>query len=443
METESKMRLMQLLTIKNEPTEAPRDERRREMPVIPVRGAVRKSPLVAVKIGGILVVVFLWCAAGVMNARAQDALQQAADICVEKYPFVTESVEVAEGSTYGTLMADAGVGAADAAAIFAAAEEVYDLTNVRLGRTIDLVYGRESGELQRLEYQIDSEEVLQVSRDDSGAWTAERVLIPYEVAVKTAEGVIEGSLYVSALKQDLDERAIIALAEVFQWEVDFVMDVRVGDTYRFIYEERYLNGQYVMPGAVLGAKFVNDGQTYYAFGYVAPDGSEGYFDEEGESVEKVFLKAPVAFKYISSGFTTGLRYISAFDVSTGHRAIDYAAPTGTPIRAVGDGTVVQAGWNGAYGRFVSLRHNSIYTTNYGHMSRIAVSAGQKVTQGQTIGYVGSTGFSTGPHLHYEMVKNGSKINPLREEFPSTEPVPEEYRADYMSKIAELRERLDD
>ena len=433
---------MQRLTIRNKPAEPVDDGSRLEIPVVSARGATRKSPFLAVKIVGILVVVFLWCAAGVMNARAQDALQQAAGICVEKYPSVTSSFEVVEDSTFGTLMADAGVSAADAAAIFAAAEDVYDLTSVRLGRMIDLIYDRESGELLRMEYQIDSEEVLKVGRNE-GVWTAERVLIPYEVAVKTAEGVIESSLYVSALKQDLDERAIIALAEVFQWEVDFAMDVRVGDTYRFIYEERYRDGQYVMPGAVLGAKFVNDGQTYYAFGYAAPDGSEGYFDEAGESVEKVFLKAPVAFKYISSGFTTGLRYISAFDVSTGHRAIDYAAPTGTPIRAVGDGTVTRAGWNGAYGNFVSVRHNSIYTTNYGHMSRIAVSAGQKVTQGQTIGYVGSTGFSTGPHLHYEMVKNGTKINPLREEFPSTDPVPEQFRADYLSKIAELRGRLDD
>lgn len=395
-----------------------------------------------IRIGGILVVVLLWSAAGVMNARAQAALEEAAAMCVEKYPFITESVEVVEGSTYGTLMAEAGVSGSDSAAIFAASEGVYDLSRVRLGRTIDLIYDRETGEFLRLEYQIDSEEVLAVSRDEGGAWAAERVVIPYEVKVRTAEGVIESSLYVSALEQDLDERAIIGLAEVFQWEVDFVMDVRKGDTYRFIFEERYLDGQYVMPGPVLAAKFVNDGRTYYAFNYVSPDGEEGYFNEDGESVEKVFLKAPVAFKYISSGFTTGLRYISAFNVSTGHRAIDYAAPTGTPIRAVGDGTVVRAGWNGGYGNFVSVRHNSTYTTNYAHMSRIAVSYGQKVSQGQTIGYVGSTGFSTGPHLHYEMVKFGTKINPLREEFPSTEPVAEEYREDYLGKIAPLRERLD-
>lgn len=434
---------MEQLSLTNGPQEKPPTGNWSDISVMQdgKRGRARKSPVTPLRIAGILVVIALWSAAGVMNARAQADLEEAVAICVEKYPYVTESVEVVEGSTYGTLMAGTGVSGEDSAAVFAAAEEVYDLSSIRLGRTIDLVYDRESGEFLRLEYQIDSEEVLEVSKME-GNWVAERVPIPYEVQVRTAEGVIESSLYVSALEQDLDERAIIALAEVFQWEVDFVMDVRQGDTYRFIYEERYLDGQYVMPGAVLAAKFVNDGRTYYAFNYVMPDGGEGYYNDEGESVEKVFLKAPVAFRYISSGFTTGLRYISAFNVSTGHRAIDYAAPAGTPIRAVGDGTVVYAGWNNGYGNFVSVRHNSTYTTNYGHMSRIAVRYGQKVSQGQTIGYVGSTGFSTGPHLHYEMVKFGTKINPLREEFPSTEPVPEEYREDYLSRIAQLREALD-
>ncbi len=433
---------MEQLSLTGEPEERP-TERWSGISTMPggSKGRSRPIGMTLFKLGGVLLVVLLWSAAGVMHARAQASLEEAAAICVEKYPYLNKSVEVVDGSTYGTLMADAGVGGTDAAAIFAASEDVYDLSKVRLGRTIDLIYDRETGEFLRLKYQIDSEEVLEVSKGEEG-WTAERVAIPYEVKVRTVEGTIDSSLYVSALEQDLDERAIIALADVFQWEIDFVMDVRQGDTYRFVYEERYLDGGYVMPGAVLAAKFVNDGRPYYAFRYVSPDGDESYYNEEGESVEKVFLKAPVAFRYISSGFTTGLRYVSAFNVSTGHRAIDYAAPLGTPIRAVGDGTVTLAGWNGAYGNMVKIRHNSTYSTNYGHMSRIAVRYGQKVSQGQTIGYVGSTGFSTGPHLHYEMVKYGVKINPLTEEFPSTEPVPEDQKQAYLDGIADLRAQLD-
>jgi murein DD-endopeptidase MepM/ murein hydrolase activator NlpD len=243
--------------------------------------------------------------------------------------------------------------------------------------------------------------------------------------------------------QGIDERAIISLADVFQWSVDFVMDVRVDDTFKFIYEERFQDGKYVMPGDILAAKFVNDGKTYYAFYFEESDDEWGYYDEEGNSVQKIFLRAPAAYKYISSGFTTGQRYISAFNISTGHRAIDYAAPTGTPIRSVGDGTVVFAGWDSrGYGYRTSIRHNSVYTTNYCHQSKVAVRYGQKVKQGQTIGYVGSTGLSTGPHLHYEMVKNGVKINPLREEFPSDKPIAEVSRAAFIEAVAEYRPQLD-
>ena len=156
----------------------------------------------------------------------------------------------------------------------------------------------------------------------------------------------------------------------------------------------------------------------------------------------MFLKAPVEFRYISSGFTTGRRYVEAFNVSTGHRAIDYAASSGTPIRSVGDGTISFAAWNGAYGNMVKVRHNGTYSTNYGHMSKIAVSTGTKVKQGDIIGYVGSTGFSTGPHLHYEMVKNGAKVNPLAEVLPPGEALKGESLSRFLEYADTLRNELD-
>ena len=224
------------------------------------------------------------------------------------------------------------------------------------------------------------------------------------------------------------------------------MNIRTGDYFKFIYEERYLDGEYVMPGDILVAKFINDGREYKAYYLDRAQLDEnnsvgGYYNENGESMQKIFLKAPVSYKYISSGFTTGLRYVQAFDVSTKHRAIDYAAPYGTPIKAVGDGTVVHASWNGGYGNFISIRHNSTYTTNYAHLSKYAVSYGQKVVQGQTIGYVGSTGFSTGPHVHYEMVKHGTKINPQTEDFPSTDGVAEEDQEAFNKIIEKYKEQL--
>ncbi len=361
----------------------------------------------------------------------------------------TRQLEIREDSTYGILLAEAGIPTTTRQAIFEAAKNVYNLSTIRLGRTFNLVYDKQTDQLQQLIYQIDTEEKLYLNLQNTTTgtttepvWIAERIPIPYEVKIKTVEGTIETSMYEAALEQGIDERAVIAFADAFQWTIDFAWEVRKGDTFKFIYEERYLDGKYIMPGQVLAGKFVNNGKELYAFYYEETQDNKGYFDENGNSAERTFLKAPLAFKYISSGFTSGLRYISAFNISTGHRAVDYAAAYGTPVRAVGDGTVVFAGWDGAYGNKISIHHNGTYTTNYAHLSRFAVRYGQKVSQGQTIGYVGSTGLSTGPHLHYELVKYGTKINPLTETFPPKEGIKEENKETYLAAIKDLKEQLD-
>lgn len=355
-----------------------------------------------------------------------------------------ERVEITPKATFGVLMEDAGVSGADTAAIYEASKGVYDLAAIRAGKTLDLVYDPTesgTGTFRELVYALNDEEELHV-RKEGEAWTAVLETIAYELKIKTVEGTIESSLYAAALGQGIDERAVIAMGDVFQWTIDFAQDVRVGDTFKFIYEERYREGTYVMPGHVLAAEYVNDGTVYRGYRFIDAAGDEGYYDEKGTSLRKMFLKAPLSFKYITSGFTTGRRYVAAFNTSTGHRAIDYAAKAGTPIRATADGTVVSAGWNGPYGNFVSIRHNATYTTNYAHQSKLAVRRGQKVEQGQIIGYVGSTGFSTGPHLHYEMVKNGTKINPLRETFPGTDPVKPEEMPALQEVVAKWAPELD-
>ena len=361
----------------------------------------------------------------------------------------TRSLEITEGATYGFLMAQAGVPTTTRQEIFAAAQSVYDLTKIRLGRSLDLVYDLTTDELEQLVYQIDTEERLYVSLNSTTTasstepvWSAAVKSIPYEIKIKTVAGTIETSMYESALAQNIDERAVIGFADAFQWTIDFAWEVRQGDTYKFIYEERYLDGEYIMPGQILAGKFVNAGKDLYAFYYQETAENFGYFDEAGNSAERTFLKAPLAFKYITSGFTTGSRYIAAFNIATGHRAIDYAATFGTPVRAVGDGTVIFAGWDGSYGYKISVRHNATYTTNYAHLSKFAIKSGQKVSQGQTIGYVGSTGLSTGPHLHYELVKNGTKMNPLTEVFPPKEGIKEENKPAYLAVTKDLKEKLD-
>lgn len=368
-----------------------------------------------------------------------------------------ELVLIEDGSTFGNLVATSGVDYALAMKIYEAAQDVYDLVKIRVGRNIELTYDKDTDELKTLAYQIDTEEKLFVEKIASSSpdlstssstkkivytWQARREAIPYEIKTVSKGGVIESSMYQTALDEDIDIRAIIELANAFQWSIDFAMDPRKGDTFQFVYEERHLDGEYVMPGQVLAGKYINAGEEYLLYYFEESEENKGFFDENGNSVQKMFLKAPVAFKYISSGFTTGQRWVEAFNVSTGHRAIDYAAPAGTPIRVVGDGTVTSAGWNsGGYGYLTKIRHNSTYSTNYAHQSRIIVSRGQKVKQGQTIGYVGSTGFSTGPHLHYEMVKNGIKINPLREVLPPGKPIKEENQERFQEVIEEYKQLL--
>ena len=354
--------------------------------------------------------------------------------------FKEVDIEVVDGSTFGTLMKDYGVTSTLAHSLFTSSEDVYDLSKVRIGKNITLFFD-EQEDLQKLIYPIDTEEELHINKSASSTWGAARIPIEYETRIVQKNGTVDSSMYQAAIDGDIDIRAIIDLAEVFQWSVDFALDPRVGDTFEFIYEERYRDGEYVMPANVLAGVYNNAGKVYQTYYF---DGGEepGYFDEDGNSAVRMFLKAPVHYKYISSGFTTGRRYVAAFDVSTGHRAIDYAAPAGTPIRATGDGTVTSAGWSSAgYGYLTKIRHNGTFSTNYAHQSKIAVRRGQKVKQGDVIGYVGSTGFSTGPHLHYEMVKHGIKINPLREEFPSGEPIATELLADYKNSIADYQKKL--
>jgi murein DD-endopeptidase MepM/ murein hydrolase activator NlpD len=399
-------------------------------------------------------------ALGWLNYNQAGELQQEQQAAQEAEP--TDRllrVEITPNSTYGVLMSEAGVSGNDSQAIFTAAQDVYDLSNVRVGRFLDLYYSLESNELEQLVYQIDSEEELFVTKEERRAtsdenasstaeeiikdvWTAERKPIDYEVKIKTAEGKIESSMYQSALDNGIDIRAIIALADAYQWTIDFAIDPRVGDSYKFIYEERYRDGQYVMPGSILAGRYQNAGQDYYVFYFEESEENKGFFDENGNSVQKMFLKAPINYKYITSGFTTGLRCLEAYNLCTNHRAIDYAAPIGTPIRAVGDGTVVFAGWNsGGYGYLTTVRHNGTYTTNYAHQSQILVKYGQKVKQGEIIGKVGSTGLSTGPHLHYEMVKYGVKINPLTEVLPPGEAIKEENKTRFFEAIKGYQEDL--
>ncbi len=361
---------------------------------------------------------------------------------VEASPLYRQQrLDIHSGDTFVSLLSSAGVGQEIINEILAVAKDDYNLAQIKPGHKLVLFFAPDSDDLQKLYYQISDEEELIIEKKGE-EWQVKRQDIPYQIELETVSGTIDTSLYESAKQQGLEDSLIISLANIFQWSIDFAYQVKAGDQYKFIYEKRFLDGKYMMPGRILAAQFINNGKVIRGF-YFQGEKSQGYFDQDGNSLRKAFLKAPVAYKYISSGFTTGRRYVQAFNITTGHRAIDYAARYGTPIRAVADGIVVIAGWQGSYGRKVSIRHNDTYTTNYAHMSRIAVKRGQRVKQGEVIGYVGSSGLSTGPHVHYELVKRGVKINPLTADLPPGEPVSEVDRQEFMQVVDNFSKLLDE
>lgn len=362
------------------------------------------------------------------------ALPQVGELASAEEQETTTDIQIQSGDTFTALLEAHGVLVATANEILEASKPVYDFAAIRAGKTIVLHASHTTGELERLTYEPSTEEYVSVEKSSDG-WTARIQPIEYEIRQKTVRGTIDSSLYETALAQGLDERAVIALAEMFAWQIDFAVDIRTNDSFSMILEERYRNGVYAMPGHIRAAQFNNNSITYKGFFYTQADGIEGYFDEEGNSLQKIFLKSPLQYRYISSRF--GKRVDPISRKASTHTGIDYAAPYGTPAVTVGDGTIVFAGWHGGYGYSVDVRHNEMYTTRYGHFSKIAVKTGEKVQQGDIVGYVGSTGWSTGPHLHYEMIKHRSQVDPFNEEVPPTEPLSVELMPAFLEHIKQF------
>ena len=225
------------------------------------------------------------------------------------------------------------------------------------------------------------------------------------------------------------------LVAIFGWDIDFSLDIRQGDSFGIVYEELYKDGVKIRNGRILSAKFVNDGKAYKAVYYTDPSGNSDYYAPDGKSMRKAFLRSPVKFSRISSRFSNK-RWHPVLSKWRSHKGVDYAAARGTPVRASGDGKISFAGRKGGYGRLVVISHGGRYTTAYGHLHRYAKGArsGRKVKQGQIIGYVGSSGLATGPHLHYEFRVNGVHRNPLTVKLPEAKPVNTAYIDNFEKQI---------
>jgi murein DD-endopeptidase MepM/ murein hydrolase activator NlpD len=299
-----------------------------------------------------------------------------------------------------------------------------------------------AGEFHSFEYEIDCEERL-VIRAEADGFSLAREPIVYEIKTVMVCGTIRSSLFEAA--QEIGEVPMLALklVDIFGWEVDFVYDVRAGDTFKAIVEKRYRNGQFAGYGSIPAAEFVNQGKTYQGFLFENRDGKPEYYDAKGRSLRRTLLKTPIDYARISSGFSYN-RFHPIKKEWCPHPAIDYAAPVGTPVRTVGDGVVLETGRKNASGKYIKIRHNSVYQTYYLHLSRFAkgIRKGKKVHEGQVIGYVGNTGMSTGPHLDFRMKKNGKYVNPRRVIAPASPPVPKERIEEYRGRIEPLLARLD-
>lgn len=347
------------------------------------------------------------------------------------------TITVPSGATFAALLSSVGIATSTANQILENSKDVYDFSKIVSGREMAFTFANADGALRKLVYNINTEErlIVEIQPEIKAATSS----IPYKIKQEEVSGIIQTSLYESFVENNLDVRLALALAEMFAWQVDFAADIRTGDNFKVIYEKRFLDEEYIMPGNILAAKFINDKKEFRGYYFTSANTKAAYYDENGNSLQKEFLKSPLQYKYISSGFSYARINPITKKVSP-HRGIDYAANYGTPAVSVGDGTVTQAGWNGYYGLSVTVRHNDTYKTVYGHFSSLAkgIRVGAKVRQGQVVGYVGATGQATGPHLHYEMHKFGNYVNPFLVDIPPGEPIAE---ADYAA-FKELKKKYD-
>jgi len=293
-----------------------------------------------------------------------------------------------------------------------------------------------------LSRQVDTFNTLQVTRTNDG-FVADLVTLDYQTRPSRTSGEIRSSLFEAAAKAGVSDATILKLAGIFASDIDFMLDLREGDRFTILYEEMWHDGDKLAEGEILAAEFVNQGRSYRAVRYEARDGRVGYYTPEGKSLRKAFVRAPLAFTRVSSEFNPRRRH-PILNTIRAHKGVDYAAPAGTPVRAPGDGKVIFSGRKGGYGNAIILQHANGVTTLYGHLSRFAKTTrqGQRVRQGDVIGFVGATGLATAPHLHYEYRINGQHMNPRTVKLPdAATPLDASERESFLHAAAPLLEQL--
>ena len=356
--------------------------------------------------------------------------------------FNTDSLNIVEGKIrngqfFSTLLGELGMSQKEAYDLGMSCDSVFDVRTLRVGNAYQAYY---SSSLEYLVYERDRAScVVFACRPPYKAWVYEK---PVTIESRYADVTINTSLWNDMRAAGVSPLLILSLSDIYAWTIDF-FGLQKGDRFRVLYDEKMCDGEVLAVDTVRYAVFSHGGSDLPMVMYDQKDGGNIWWNEKGESMRKAFLKAPLQYSRISSGFSYARKHPVTRRVQP-HTGVDYAAPKGTPVMTIGDGVVTSVKYEGAGGNTVRIRHNSVYSTAYLHLSRYAkgLKAGQRVRQGEVIGYVGSTGRSTGPHLDFRVWKNGSPINPLKMESPPAEPIKEESKPSFDAAAKKYRARID-
>jgi murein DD-endopeptidase MepM/ murein hydrolase activator NlpD len=346
------------------------------------------------------------------------------------------------GDTFAGIMMRLGLDPEQVADLTVCAREKIDLRRLSPGDCIRVYRDPEDDRLCKVELEKQYESVVMLEKTDTG-WQAKEKPVTFTTYPVAVQFEVEYSFYTAARMAGVTPQTILDVSEIFAWDIDFLTDIQPGDRVSIVYERLYRKGKFARDGRILAARFVVGGKTHEAYLFADKDGHDRYYDREGNSLKKSFLKSPLRYSRISSTFSRR-RFHPILKIYRPHLGVDYAAPTGTPVSAIGNGRITFLGWNKGFGRFIKIQHNGTYTTTYGHLSSFerGLKAGSWVKQGQTIGRVGRSGLATGPHLDFRVLKNGKFINPLTMKLPTASPVPPKRMAAFRAAIKPVFAKLE-
>ncbi len=351
-----------------------------------------------------------------------------------------QNIEVRSGDSISAIFQKVGLSDQDLFRVLNSSDEAKMLNRIYPGYQLDFMIP-EQGELEQLRVLKNPLEGYLFKRDES-SYVAEAILKEAQLVQSFKVGTIADSLFMAGQQENIPAVHIMEMANIFGGVIDFILDPRQGDQFSILYEEKYLDGEFVETGQILATQYINQGRVYTAIRYEDEDGEFGFYSPEGESMRKAFLRNPLDVFRISSNFNPRRRH-PILNTIRAHKGTDYAAPTGTPVRATSDGRVTWAARNGSFGNLIVVKHAGGFETKYAHLSRYAVSKGDRVRQGEVIGYVGATGGATGPHLHYEFLISGTHYNPrtVHHRLPKAESIDPAEMDRFRSQTANLLQQF--